>query len=59
MIKWGRYGYYWKCLQCDTNMPIKEFCPTCKTKHKLRKDKKRFFIYCEPCNTERLYWQFE
>jgi very-short-patch-repair endonuclease len=59
MIKWGRYGYYWKCLTCDTNTPIKEFCATCKTKHKLRKDKKRFFIYCEPCNTERLYCEFE
>ena len=59
MIKWGRYGYYWKCLKCDANTPIKESCPTCKTKHKLRKDKKRFFIRCEPCNTERLYWEFE
>ncbi len=59
MIKWGRYGYYWKCLQCDANMPIKEFCPSCKTKQKLRTDKQRFFIRCEPCETERLYCEFE
>ena len=58
MIKWGRYGYYWKCLQCDTNMPIKEFCPSCKTKQKLRKEKNRFFIFCEPCETEELYVEF-
>jgi len=45
--------------QLIRSMPIKEFCPTCKTKLKLRKDKNRFFIRCEPCGTERLYCEFE
>ncbi|MBT3192546.1 MAG: NERD domain-containing protein [Verrucomicrobia bacterium] len=59
MIKWGRYSYYWKCAACDSNMPIKEYCPTCREKMKLRKDKQKFFIRCEPCETERLYCEFE
>jgi len=59
MIKWGRYSYYWKCPACDTNMAIKEYCTACRERLKLRKDKKRFFIRCEPCGTERLYCEFE
>jgi hypothetical protein len=57
-ILWGKFGYYWKCPECQTNMPIKEYCPNCKAKMKLRKDKLRFFKYCEPCKTpESLYFE--
>jgi hypothetical protein len=57
-ILWGKFGYYWKCPACQTNMPIKEYCPNCKAKMKLRKDKKRFFKYCELCKTpESLYFE--
>jgi len=59
MIKWGRYCYYWKCLACDTNMSIKEYCPTYREKQKLRKAGKKFYLRCEPCETERLYCEFE
>lgn len=56
-IQWGKYGYYWKCPKCQTNMPIKEYCPSCRGKLKLRKDKERFYKYCEPCKTrEVLYY---
>ena len=57
MIKWG-HNYYWRCPACDTNMPIKEHCPSCRTKMKLRKDRQKFFIRCEPCGTEELYCEF-
>jgi hypothetical protein len=57
-ILWGKYGYYWKCPQCQTNMRINEYCPTCQTKLRLRKDKQRFFKYCEPCKSgESLYYE--
>ena len=57
-ILWGKFGYYWKCPSCQANMPIKEYCPNCRGKMKLRKDKKRFFKYCEPCKTpESLYYE--
>jgi hypothetical protein len=58
-IQWGRFSYYWKCPSCDANMAIKEYCPICKVKMKLRKDKARYFILCEPCKTEKLYCEFE
>jgi hypothetical protein len=57
-ILWGKFGYYWKCPGCQANMPIKEYCPNCKTKLRLRKDKQRFFKYCEPCKSgESLYYE--
>lgn len=37
-------------------MPIKEYCPGRRGKLKLRKDKTRFYKYCEPCKSaEQLY----
>jgi hypothetical protein len=60
LIKWGRYGYYWKCIHCDSNMAIKEFCSSCRQKIKLRKDGNRFFKYCDTCKTPaELYCEFE
>lgn len=57
-ILWGKFGYYWKCPKCQTNTAIKEYCPNCKTKLRLRKDKQRFFKYCESCKTpESLYFE--
>ena len=57
-ILWGKYGYYWKCTVCGANMPIKEYCPACRGKMKLRKAKRRFFKYCQPCKTpELLYYE--
>lgn len=57
-ILWGKFSYYWKCHACNNNMAIKEYCRCCKGKLKLRKDKTRFFIGCEPCKTEELYCEF-
>ena len=55
-ILWG-HNYYWKCPACQATMAIKEYCQTCRGRLKLRKDKKRFFKYCEPCKTpEVLYY---
>jgi len=58
-ILWGKFSYYWKCHACNNNMAIKEFCPSCTGKMKIRKDKSRFHIGCEKCGGERLYCEFE
>jgi hypothetical protein len=55
VIVWGKFSYFWKCPSCQGNTAIKEFCPTCRQKLKLRKDKNRFFTRCETCATESLY----
>ncbi len=54
-IKYGKYGYYFKCLTCDGNTPVDSSCPACKQKAKLRKAKKQFFWNCS-CGFDRLYF---
>jgi len=59
VIIWGGHNYFWKCPACEKNFPLKEYCPTCRQKMMLRKDKNRYFIYCGLCKTpERLYCEF-
>ena len=36
------HTYYFHCLECNKNTPIKSTCPTCKILFKLRKQKKEF-----------------
>lgn len=56
-IIWGaKYkNYYWKCNNCGKNIPIKEICPECKQKLKIRKQKSDYFIYCQSCQLEAHY----
>lgn len=53
-----RFGhtYYWHCLSCEKNSPIKVTCPTCKEPAKVRKQKKEFFLECCKCNHSSLYF---
>jgi hypothetical protein len=57
-ILWGKFSYFWKCRACGNNMPIKEYCPTCRDRMKLRKEKNKFYIFCDRCKTERSYCEF-
>lgn len=54
-ILFGR-TYYFHCLSCEKNTPIKETCPKCKEPAKLRKQKKEFFLECEKCKHTGLYF---
>ena len=54
-ISSGKYGYYFKCLNCDENTPNKATCPSCKSLFKIRKDKKQFFAECSGCKTSELF----
>jgi len=54
-IRFGR-TYYFHCLSCEKNTPIKEACPTCNEMAKLRKQKKEFFLECEKCKHSSLYY---
>lgn len=55
-IRYGKYGYYFKCVSCDGNSPVDSHCPACNTKAKLRKAKKQFFWNC-PGGFGRLYFE--
>lgn len=55
-IKYGKYGYYFKCLSCDGNTPVDSTCPACNQKAKLRKAKKQFFWNCS-CGIDAIYFE--
>lgn len=54
---WGRYGYYFKCLDCDGNTPIREACSACGARAKLRKEGERFSVACETCGESRFFYR--
>jgi hypothetical protein len=45
-IAYGKYGYYFKCLDCDGNTSIKLKCKDNSCKPRLRKNKLQFFELC-------------
>lgn len=55
-VESGRYGYYFKCADCQGNTPIREICATCGEKERLRKSGPRFFAECGACSTSRTYY---
>ncbi len=55
-ILWGKYGYYFKCNDCKENTPIKQICPKCNIKMKLRKEKSRFYTECTSCGETNLFY---
>ena len=56
-IEYGRYGYYFKCLDCNQTHSVKHTCKTSQCKPKTRKSKNKFFKVCENCNEEVLFWE--
>lgn len=55
-IAYGRYGYYFKCSDCDGNTAIKLSCGVDAHKERVRKEGDRFFRECADCNTSQLYF---
>ncbi len=56
-IQYGKYGYYFKCAECEGNTPINIGCGHEGHKERLRKDGARFFRECAECRTSRLYFE--
>ncbi len=55
-IKFGR-NYYFKCLDCDNNIPIKHTCNTSNCKPRTKKRKLQFFKICETCGIDELFYE--
>ncbi len=55
-VEYGKYGYYFKCLECDGNTPINAICTTCRGKEKIRKSSRQFYAECEGCDTSTLFY---
>ncbi|MBD1999038.1 NERD domain-containing protein [Leptolyngbya sp. FACHB-541] len=55
-ISSGKFGYYFKCSQCEGNTPIQSVCQACHTKQRIRKSGLQFFAECDRCNTSGLFY---
>lgn len=55
-ITYGKYGYYFKCLDCEENTRIEVKCEQCQGKARTRKERQNFYAECAPCGTSRLYF---
>ena len=55
-VNYGR-NYYFKCLDCESNTPIKHTCKTKGCKPKTKKRKLQFFKICEACSVDELFYE--
>lgn len=55
-VQYGKFGYYFKCGDCEGNTPIKLTCPV-GHKERIRKDGNKFFRECAECQTSSLYFE--
>jgi len=53
----GRYGYYFKCQDCQGNTAIKLKCATKSCEPRIRKQKDQFFEECATCKSSRLFYK--
>lgn len=55
-IMYGKFGYYFKCRDCDGNTPIKITCGKDGHNEKIRKDGKKFFRECSDCGSSSIFF---
>ena len=55
-VQYGKFGYYFKCSECDSNTPIKISCGKAGHKERIRKDGQMFYRECSDCGTSGLFF---
>lgn len=55
-IQYGKFGYYFKCGDCDVNTPIKINCGKDGHKERVRKEGLKFYRECGDCSSSTLYF---
>jgi transposase-like protein len=55
-VTYGKYGYYFKCSDCDGNTAIRLECKNSSCKPRIKKQKNTFYKVCETCGTSELYF---
>jgi hypothetical protein len=55
-VEYGKFGYYFKCKNCDENNSIKLGCGVAGHKERIRKDKRRFYRECSQCGTSSVFF---
>ena len=54
---YGKYGYYFKCLDCKGNTAAKLHCTHDSCKTRIRKSKFKFYQECSACGTSELFFE--
>ena len=55
-IRSGRYGYYFKCLDCQKNTAISRSCGTCGNERRTRKQGQTFSSECATCHHSETFF---
>lgn len=55
-VQYGKFGYYFKCSDCDANTPIKIGCGKDGHKERIRKDGATFYRECADCGTSSTFF---
>ena len=55
-IMFGKFGYFFKCGECEGNTPIKITCGNVGHNERIRKEGKKFFRECSDCASSKLYF---
>ena len=55
-ILYGKYGYYFKCVSCEGNTPIKISCGKDGHNERIRKEGQKFYRECSDCGSSDLYF---
>ena len=49
-VRSGRYGYFFRCLDCNKNTAILKSCRVCGEKERVRKQGQAFYAECTTCS---------
>jgi hypothetical protein len=55
-VEYGKYGYYFKCIECTRNTSINVVCKVCGDKEKIHKNGRQFYSECKSCHTSTLFY---
>jgi hypothetical protein len=55
-IVYGKFGYYFKCGDCDGNTPIKITCGNDGHNERIRKEGQTFYRECSDCGSSSVYF---
>jgi hypothetical protein len=56
-VEYGKYGYYFKCADCDGNTAIKLDCGKNGHKERIRKNGNQFYRDCPDCVSSTLFFE--
>jgi hypothetical protein len=55
-IQYGKFAYYFRCGDCNSNTPIKINCGIDDHKERIRKDERAFYRECAECKSSLVFF---